>query len=217
MNTKKYKTEAEAKAAQKKQMKAYYEKNKEKIKAMAKVYYVKNKEKHNELSSIYREENKEKIKKLKQNNYQKNKEKINKKSKEYYTKNKGEILKKNKIYRKNRCIKDSTYNIRLKVRNIINKSFYRNGYIKKSRTHEILGCTFEEFTLHLESQFKDWMNWGNRGLYNGTPNYGWDIDHIIPLSSAKTEDDVIKLNHYTNLRPLCSYVNRVVKRDCDEV
>ena len=57
------------------------------------------------------------------------------------------------------------------------------------------------------------MNWSNHGLYNGQLNYGWDIDHIIPLSSVKTEEDVIRLNHYTNLQPLCSFVNRVIKRD----
>ena len=49
--------------------------------------------------------------------------------------------------------------------------------------------------------------------YNGKLNHGWDIDHIIPISSAESEDDIIKLNHYTNLQPLCSYINRVVKRD----
>ena len=32
-------------------------------------------------------------------------------------------------------------------------------------------------------------------------------------SLAKTEEDIIKLNHYTNLRPLCSYNNRFVKRN----
>lgn len=42
---------------------------------------------------------------------------------------------------------------------------------------------------------------------------GGDIDHIIPVSTAKKYEDVIKLNHYTNLQPLCSYVNRVIKRD----
>ena len=57
------------------------------------------------------------------------------------------------------------------------------------------------------------MNWDNYGLYNGKKDYGWDIDHIIPLSKAKIEDDVIKLNHYTNLQPLCSYINRIVKKD----
>jgi hypothetical protein len=30
------------------------------------------------------------------------------------------------------------------------------------------------------------MNWGNYGKYNGEINYGWDIDHIIPLYTSKT-------------------------------
>jgi hypothetical protein len=34
-------------------------------------------------------------------------------------------------------------------------------------------------------------------------NYGqWHIDHIIPLATAKTEQDVYTLSHYTNLQPL---------------
>jgi hypothetical protein len=49
--------------------------------------------------------------------------------------------------------------------------------------------------------------------YNGSENFGWDIDHFIPVSSAKTEEDIVKLNHYTNLQPLCSYVNRYIKRN----
>jgi hypothetical protein len=57
------------------------------------------------------------------------------------------------------------------------------------------------------------MSWENYGKYNGDFNYGWDIDHKIPLSSVNTEDEIIKLNHYTNLQPLCSYVNRHIKKD----
>jgi cytidylate kinase len=53
----------------------------------------------------------------------------------------------------------------------------------------------------------------NRGKYNGTFNFGWDIDHMIPVSTAKTEEDVIRLNHYTNLQPLCSKINRDIKRN----
>lgn len=91
-----------------------------------------------------------------------------------------------------------------------------NKIRKNSKVKQILGCTLQEFKLHLESQFETWMNWDNRGLYNGQPNYGWDIDHIIPKATAKTEEDLIKLNHYTNLRPRCSYINRVEDRKKDK-
>lgn len=58
------------------------------------------------------------------------------------------------------------------------------------------------------------MTWDNYGKYSkGFENFGWDIDHIIPISSAKTTDEVLLLNHYTNLRPLCSYINRYIKKD----
>jgi len=40
------------------------------------------------------------------------------------------------------------------------------------------------------------MNWSNNTMH------GWHIDHIIPLSTAKTEQDIIKLCHYTNHQPL---------------
>ena len=99
------------------------------------------------------------------------------------------------------------------VRNLIYNSFYYNGYSKNSKTEELLGCSFEELKEYLESKFEPWMNWDNRGLYNGELNYGWDIDHVIPLSSVNEEIDIIKLNHYTNLQPLCSKVNRDIKKD----
>lgn len=86
------------------------------------------------------------------------------------------------------------------------------GVAIKTKTFQILGCTYNEFKLHLESKFQPWMNWDNRGPHNGTPDYGWDIDHIIPLKTATCESDIIRLNHYTNLQPLCSYINRDVKR-----
>jgi hypothetical protein len=37
--------------------------------------------------------------------------------------------------------------------------------------------------------------------------------YIIPLSFAKSDDELYELNHYTNLQPLCSKVNRDIKKN----
>ena len=51
------------------------------------------------------------------------------------------------------------------------------------------------------------MHWSNQGIYTGEYNKTWQYDHVIPISSAKNEEEVIKLNHYTNFQPLCSRRN----------
>ena len=99
---------------------------------------------------------------------------------------------------------------------MILNSIKRGGYTKRSRTYEILGCTYEEFLIHIESQWEPWMNWNNHGLYNGEFNHGWDFDHIEPIKPngvERTEEEIIKLNHYSNFRPLCSYINRYIKKN----
>lgn len=161
----------------------------------------------------YREENKEKIKEQRRLSKLKNKKKTDETSKNYRIKNKENIAKKRNETRKIRKLKDPLFALTSTIRVSISNSLKRNGYSKKTKTFEILGCTFEEFKIYLESKFDSWMTWENRGLYNGELNYGWDIDHILPSSLAKTEEDVIKLNHYTNLQPLCSKINRDIKRD----
>ena len=119
-------------------------------------------------------------------------------------------------YRKNKRNTDIVFALNEIVRNFIRNSFNRKGIEKCNKSIEILGCTFEEFKIYLESKFEPWMTWENRGLYNGELNYGWDIDHIIPISTAKTDEDIKKLNHYTNLQPLCSKFNRDIKRNSYE-
>jgi hypothetical protein len=125
-----------------------------------------------------------------------------------------EYKEKRKKYVKDKMKTDNLFFIKNKIRRTVKKSLYRKGYTKKSKTNDILGCSYEEFLNHLESLFEPWMNWENKGLYKmGVSNYGWDLDHKTPLASAKTEEEVIKLNHYTNIQPLCSYVNRELKKD----
>jgi uncharacterized protein YdaT len=155
------------------------------------------------------------IKKQRDVEYAKNnKVKLNKKKKAWAIANKEKVRESKTKHHLKKLKEDPLFKLKHNTICGILQSFKRNGYTKKSRSYVILGCSFEEFKLHLESKFESWMNWDNYGNKNGTtkePNKTWDLDHIIPLSSAKTEEDVIRLNHYTNLQPLCSYVNRWVK------
>jgi len=176
------------------------ERDREKNSDRRKKYYLNNKEEENKKSKEYKENNRERI---------------NNKALEYYynIKDTKEYKENRKIYYKNRLQSDILYKTSHYIRCMLNTYFNKFGFTKNSRTYQILGCSFEEFKLYIENKFEPWMTWENRGLYNGEFNYGWDIDHIIPISSAKTEDDIIKLNHYTNLQPLCSKINRDIKKN----
>ena len=117
-------------------------------------------------------------------------------------------------YVKNRRTTDQLYKLTLNTRSAVNTTLKRGGYKKNSKTVKIIGCSFEELKTHLEKKFEPWMTWKNHGKYKSKTFYfGWDIDHIIPLSSANTEEELLKLFHYTNLQPLCSYTNRFIKGD----
>jgi hypothetical protein len=206
----------------------YREQNEEKIKILNKVsgkkWRLKNNEKSKEQSKNWRDSNKDYIKVYYKNYYEVNIDKISQyrtENKEYtkiynsiyYNKNKFELRIKNDLYKKERKLKDPLFKLSENIRTLIHNSFNRNSEVKSKKTNEILGCSFDEFKLYLESKFDYWMTWENRGLYNGELNYGWDIDHIIPISSAESESDIIRLNHYTNLQPLCSNVNRNIKKN----
>jgi hypothetical protein len=193
--------------------KKYREGNKEKEKIRKKEWTIKNKEHIFEYSKEYKLKNIDKVLNNNDNYKKNNEEKIKKQAKKYRENNKDKIKELNKIYRVKKLETDSLFKLRHNIDNLIRISFKNYGYNKKSKTSKILGCSYEEFKTHLESKFEPWMNWENRGLYNGTLNYGWDMDHIIPLSSATYEEDIIRLNHYSNLQPLCSYTNRYIKRN----
>jgi hypothetical protein len=185
--------------------KEYSEKNREKINERVKIYTKKNKEKIKEKLKVYRENNKDSINLYQKKYRENNKEKL----KECREKNK----EKRRDYEKYKRLTDPIYKLKQNISRNIRNTLSSNGYSKNSRTHQILGCTYDEFKTHIELQFKEWMNWDNYGKYNGEERYGWDLDHIIPMSYSKCEEDIIRLNHHSNIQPLCSYVNRYVKRD----
>ena len=188
--------------------KEYRLENTEKIKISSKRYKEENRNAIIQKAKEYREKNKERDRIYKIKYVEKNKEIIKLKSKEYNNNNKDKI----KVYKNNRKKTDPLYRLSLRIGTMI-KNAVRHKNSKNLHTVEILGCSYAHFKLHLESKFESWMTWENYGKWNGELNYGWDIDHIIPISSAVTEEEVIKLNHYSNLKPLCSQTNRYIKKD----
>ena len=180
-------------------------------------------------SKKYREENPEKIINIRKKSYNLNKEKVLNRSKLWYNLNIEKVNETRKKWKSNNIEKYDSYmkTWRSKNRELINT--YRNirklsnplfkitencrGRIKeilsvssinkKTKTFDIIGCSPEFLKNHLENQFTEGMSWNNYGYY------GWHIDHIIPLSSAKTEEEIYKLCHYTNLQPLWGKDNLV--------
>lgn len=159
--------------------KDFYLNNKEVILERAKERYLSNRENKLEQSKLY---------------YKKNREYLLSKSKKYVIENYQKILEYQKKYKIDKFKKDPIFRIIICIRARVNNFLKEKNITKKNKTFEIVGCTPEFLKEHLESQFNDGMNWENRSE--------WHIDHIIPLSSAKTEEELYSLCHYTNLQPL---------------
>ncbi len=95
---------------------------------------------------------------------------------------------------------DPVFALKKRIRSLIGNSFLSIGSRKNKETQQILGCTFEQFMLHIERQFTKGMSWERMGAEI-------HIDHILPLATAKDVRDVIALNHFTNLRPMWAVEN----------
>ncbi len=191
----------------KEQTKQYQKNNKEKTKQKTRRYYKNNTEKVKLQNKKYYSENKTTLNEKRKTYLETNDVKIKAQQKEYRKLNKEKLKNKLNLYRKERIASDPLYRLTSNIRGLIKNSIKQKNFKKNSKTIEILGCSFNEFRLHIESQFESWMNWDNHGAYNLDGERTWNIDHIIPMASAQTEEDVVRLNHYTNLRPLCSKEN----------
>jgi len=169
--------------------KLYREENKNIIQQRKKVFYKKNKDKPYYDYKEYRKQNPEKVKQTQNKYKEKNKDILLLKSREW--------RKNNPKYASDRKKNDLIFKIAVNMRSRLRIFMKKNSEIKKTnKTFEYVGCSPEQLKEHIEKQFVNGMNWENYSLH------GWHIDHIIPLSSAKTDEDVYKLCHYTNLQPL---------------
>jgi hypothetical protein len=80
---------------------------------------------------------------------------------------------------------------------------------RDKKAHELLGCSWNHFKKHMESQFVGEMSWEN---YGG--DTGWHIDHIFPCMNFdfNKRGQQAKCFHYKNLRPLWGEDNRKRKK-----
>lgn len=142
------------------------------------------------------DENKEDILEKQHKYYKENQEMMLKRKKEYAKNHKEQLREYHTKYVNNRRKKDDIFHFKSQIRHLINQSFRRQGKQKKGKTERIIGCDFQTLYNHLLKTYEK--------------NYGveWDgkekvhIDHIIPLVIANTEEETIKLCHYTNLQLL---------------
>jgi hypothetical protein len=171
--------------------KNHYQKDKQNYIDRSKIWKSENKNKVVESGKKYRLKNKEKEYLRGKNWQQSNKEKVVLKSRKWQINNKELFRKSRKKYIDNRLKNDPVFFVSQKIRKTISDSIRRSKFTKNSKSGKILGCDWLFFKNHIERQFKDGMNWNNIHL-----------DHIIPISSAKTEFEILKLNHYTNFQPL---------------
>ena len=162
-------------------------------------YYEDNRDAVLSQAKEYREKNKEVINGRDRDYYQRNRQEYLRKQAEYQRVNAESRNEYNRKYRKNRRQVDKMFGIKENMRARFRYELAKRGDGQHIKANEYLGCSWVELRIHLENQFKDEMSWDNYG--------DWHVDHIIPLASAQTKDEIIKLCHYSNLQPLWAFDN----------
>jgi hypothetical protein len=99
-------------------------------------------------------------------------------------------------YTNKRMKEDPVFNYLMKIRKKTREYAFKNYTHTGNEFFKIIGIDINGFREYIQGKFQDGMSWDNHGIDN------WHIDHIIPLSSAETIEDIDRLSHYTNLQPL---------------
>ena len=164
----------------------YSKDNEQKIKTYKVEYRANNKDIIKKEQKEYRESNKDKTKKYKKDNANK----INLQQKKYRIDNKEKIQKQTKKYRDNN-------KEQIRERNRV--------YTKNKKSTNII--------FKLSSQTRSMIS---KAIKNGGYKKNTKTCNILGCTYKEfkiyLEGELILLNHYTNLQPLCSKVNRDIKR-----
>jgi len=125
--------------------------------------------------------------------YHKNEKVIKEKRKKY--KSTKEFKTHQRLYQKEKYANDPEFKLGILIRGFCRRVTDAVKEQKELHSLEYLGCSLDEFKLHIESLWVEGMSWANHG--------DWHIDHKVPLDYfVKNSDDPWEANHYTNLQPL---------------
>lgn len=120
-----------------------------------------------------------------------------KETKDKWNANNPDWIKQNKKnYVKRRIKRDPVYRAMKIMRARTTEYANRKFHDKRGKFSEIIGIDPDGLREYISSKFKEGMSWENYGWST------WHLDHIIPISSAKSIKELEELSHYTNLQPL---------------
>jgi hypothetical protein len=119
------------------------------------------------------------------------------------TATKEEKLKRRQLLRKEKYLNDPLFRLETNLRSRINDAYKCSSWLKNGGTIKLLGSSYENAMFTIESQFIKEMNWSNQGNCKKRDcDRAWHLDHIIPFSWAKNEEEMILICHYSNLQPM---------------
>ena len=190
-------------------MREWRKNNRDKVKAQNRKYREEHKSEAAEYHKAWRDKNREHLNGQAREKYKENPTAFKERKERYIVSHQERYKESNKRYKqenrqkcpdyeRNKRHSDPVYRFRTSVRCLIWGYAKKKGYKGNKKTWELVGCDFDTFLAYIQSQFEDGMTLENYGHGEGK----WNIDHIIPISTAKTDEDVERLNHYTNLRPM---------------
>ena len=93
---------------------------------------------------------------------------------------------------------DPQFKLLSNMRSLLYNHLTRKDLKKHKKLEQYLCCSFKDFKSHIERQFTGDLAWNNYGSY-------WSIDHICPCNQAQNEDELTKLQHFKNLRPMITH------------
>jgi hypothetical protein len=176
----------------KKRQKQYEIDNIDAIKENKRQYYFNNAETMRERQRQYYFDNNEVVKEGKRWYYKDNIEIV----RQYKKENAGAIREYQGRYCKTRRKSDPLFAFIGNTRNLINISLKNRGYKKSSKTAQLLGCSYADFLLHIGPK----------------PSETAQLDHICPCAQAVNEQELIKLQHFSNFQWLEATPN-LIKSD----